>query len=131
MPDSPDEFLELVVRSFESALTPEETRRLNELLRQDASCRERYVQHCLHAQLIRKACSAESAEAEMSTPVRPSPPSTRRRRIPGGGSSSGPWQLALTAAGVLIGLVVLLLLVSSPEQERSTARSVRPQPPKT
>src|SRR6185503_8320027 len=97
MPDlqPSDEFLELVVRSFESALTPEETRRLNEMLRQDASCRERYVQYCLHAQLIRKACTTESAAAETPKSAPPTPQTTRRRRASGGGSSSSPWQLGL------------------------------------
>jgi len=122
--DPSDEFLELVVRSFDTELTPDETRRMNEQLRQDPRCRERYVEYCLHAQMIRKACAAESAAASEDH-ARPSPPSTRRRRVSGGGSGANPWKLALAAAGVLIALGALMLVLSSPTDNRPPAKVVR------
>ncbi len=117
-----DEFLELVVRSFDGELTPDETRRMNELLRQDPRCRERYVEYCLHAQMIRKACSADSAAAEEQ--ARPRPKSTRRRRV-SGGEGANSWQLALAAAGVLVGIAVLTFVFTSPTDNRPPAKAVR------
>jgi ferric-dicitrate binding protein FerR (iron transport regulator) len=121
--DPQDEFLELVVRSLDTELTPDETRKLNEQLRQDPRCRERYVQICLQAQLIRKACAAESA-ATREDHARPSPRTTRRKRVSGDGGTQS-WQPALMAAVVLFGLVGLLVLLSSPTDERPPAKAVR------
>jgi len=137
-PGTPEDFLELLARRFDAGLSPDEERRMNERLRQDAGCRELFVQHCLHAQMIRKACATESAAASPSEAqaggeesgrtdsARKSRRSTRRRRALEGRPS--PWKFAVTAAGFLIGLVTLGVLLPSGDDRTHAAKAERPRP---
>lgn len=79
---------DLVVRYLDGALTPEEQRRLNDLLRTDPAQRRRFVEASLQAAMVREVVSRRRAAEP--------PARTRRRWAVGAGAA-----LAVAAAVVL------------------------------